>query len=232
MRELGVIFDVDGVLVDSYRAHFESWRRMAHAVGLEMEEPQFAATFGRTSQDIIRQLWGKHLPPGTDIAALDDLKEAAYRDILRQSFPAMDGAGELLAALHRSGFRLAVGSSGPPENVELVIQQLHAERLFQASVNGKQVSHGKPHPEVFLTAAEKLGLAPGQCAVVEDAPAGIEAARRAGMAAIALTGTAPPEILALRAHLVVDSLRDLSSRRIATLIEMVQAGPDDAPAER
>jgi beta-phosphoglucomutase len=224
MHDLGVIFDVDGVLVDSYRAHFESWRRMAHAVGLEMDERQFAATFGRTSQDIIRQLWGEHLPPGTDIAALDDLKEAAYRDILRERFPAMDGAGELLASLHKAGFRLAVGSSGPPENVELVIQQLHAERLFQASVNGKQVTHGKPHPEVFLTAAEKLGLAARQCAVVEDAPAGIEAARRAGMAAIALTGTAPPEVLALRAHLVVDSLRDLSPRRIAQLIEEVQAG--------
>ena len=231
MRELGVIFDVDGVLVDSYRAHFESWRRVAHAVGLEMDERQFAATFGRTSQDIIRQLWGKHLPPGTDIAALDDLKEAAYRDILRQNFPAMDGAPELLAALHRSGFRLAVGSSGPPENVELVIQQLHAAKLFQASVNGKQVSHGKPHPEVFLTAREKLGLAAGKCAVVEDAPAGIEAARRAGMAAIALTGTAPPEILALRAHLVVDSLRDLSPRRIADLIESVRAGEKIEPTE-
>jgi beta-phosphoglucomutase len=229
MRELGVIFDVDGVLVDSYRAHLESWRRMAHAMGLEMAEKDFAATFGRTSQDIIRQLWGKHLPPGTDIAALDDLKEAAYRDILRERFPAMDGAGELLAALHKAGFLLAVGSSGPPENVELVIQQLRAERLFQASVNGKQVTHGKPHPEVFLTAAEKLGLHARQCAVVEDAPAGIESARRAGMAAIALTGTAPPEILALRAHLVVDSLRDLSARRIAELIESVQAGEDVRP---
>jgi beta-phosphoglucomutase len=228
MPELGVIFDVDGVLVDSYRAHFESWRRMAHAVGLEMDEQQFAATFGRTSQDIIRQLWGKHLPPGTDVVALDDLKEAAYRDILRESFPAMDGASELLAALHRAGFRLAVGSSGPPENVELVIQQLHAERLFQASVNGKQVTHGKPHPEVFLTAAEKLGLAAGQCAVVEDAPAGIEAARRAGMAAIALTGTAERGKLAQRAHLVVDSLRDLSPRRIAKLIEAVEAGDNGA----
>lgn len=226
MRELGVIFDMDGVLVDSYQAHFESWRRMAHVIGLEMEPKQFAATFGRTSQDIIRQLWGKHLPPGTDIAALDDLKEAAYRDILRERFPAMDGAGELLIALHKSGIRLAVGSSGPPENVELVIRQLHAEKLFHAAVDGKQVTHGKPHPEVFLKAAEQLGLPPARCAVVEDAPSGIEAARRAGMAAIALTGTAPPEILALRAHLVVDSLCDLSARKISTLIEQVASGRD------
>jgi len=218
MKDLGVIFDMDGVLVDSYRAHFESWNRMLSRHGLAMSEEQFAATFGRTSREIIRQLYADAVEGDEQIAAWDADKEAAYRDVLRERFPEMDGAGELLRSLHEAGFRLAVGSSGPPENVELVRRRLSEGRCISATVDGTQVTHGKPHPEVFLKAAAKLGLAPRRCAVVEDAPAGVEAARRAGMAAIAITGTAPREKLAERAHLVVDSLRELSPGRIAGLV--------------
>jgi beta-phosphoglucomutase len=224
MDDYGVIFDMDGVLVDSYRAHFESWRRTAREVGLEMTEDQFAATFGRTTPEIIRQLWADRFPEGTDVSAWDDRKEAAYREILQEHFPEMDGARELLEALHAAGFRMAIGSSGPPENVELVRRKLCGGRHVAAAVNGRMVAHGKPDPEVFLKAAEGLCLHPARCAVVEDASAGVEAARRAGMVAIALTGTAPREKLAPRAHLVVDSLRELSPRTIAGLIDTVQAG--------
>ncbi len=217
MTDLGVIFDMDGVLVDSYRAHFESWRRLAASIGAEMTEQQFAATFGRTTQDIIRRLWADRIGEA-DLAELDDFKERAYREILEANFPPMDGAAELLGALHEAGFRVAIGSSGPPENVELVLARLPGAEHIAAAVDGHEVSHGKPHPEVFLLAADKLGIRPGDCAVVEDAPAGIEAARRAGMAAIALTGTAERAKLAGRAHLVVDSLRELSPERIAELI--------------
>jgi len=227
MSEMGVIFDMDGVLVDSYRAHFESWRRMGREVGMEMDEAQFAATFGRTTREIIRSLWGDRVPPETDISVWDDRKEALYRDILREGFPAMDGAPELLGALHKAGFALAIGSSGPPENVALVRELLDGAEHIAATVTGREVTHGKPHPEVFLTAAGKLGLAPACCAVVEDAPAGLEAARRAGMAAIAITGTAERARLAERAHRVVDSLRELSPGGIEGLIRTVgaAAGP-------
>jgi beta-phosphoglucomutase len=217
MTGLGVIFDMDGVLVDSYRAHFESWRRLGASIGAEMTEPQFAATFGRTTQDIIRRLWSDRIGDA-DLRELDDFKEAAYRDILDADFPEMDGAGELLGALHEAGFALAVGSSGPAENVELVLRKLPGAEHIAAAVDGHEVTHGKPHPEVFLLAAAKIDIPPANCAVVEDAPAGIEAARRAGMAAIGLTGTAERDKLAERAHLVVDSLRDLSPAQIAELI--------------
>ena len=217
MADLAVIFDMDGVLVDSYRAHFESWRRLAASIGAEMTERQFAATFGRTTQDIIRRLWSDRIGEA-DLAELDDFKERAYREILEASFPEMDGAADLLGALHEAGFRVAIGSSGPPENVELALAKLPGAGHIAAAVDGHEVTHGKPHPQVFLLAAEKLGVRPGDCAVVEDAPAGIEAARRAGMAAIALTGTAERAKLAERAHLVVDSLRELSPAQIAELI--------------
>jgi beta-phosphoglucomutase len=207
---------MDGVLVDSYEAHFLSWRTLARAHGLKMTRHQFAATFGQTSRDIITTLWKV---PDEKIAAWDAEKEALYRKIILADFPEMDGAGELIAALARAGFKLAIGSSGPPENVEAVMQRLPNAEIIDATVNGMEVTHGKPDPEVFLVAAKKLGIQPRRCAVVEDAPAGIEAARRAGMAAVALTGTAARQKLAENADVVVDCLRELTPEQIARLID-------------
>lgn len=218
MAEYAVIFDMDGVLVDSYRAHFESWRRLGRLHGLDMTEQQFAETFGRTSRDIINHLWPDRVSEA-DIPEWDRRKEQFYREILKVSFPEMDGAGQLLRALDQAGLAMAVGSSGPPENVQVVRDCLTAGELLKVTITGMDVTHGKPHPEVFLKASQKLGVPPQRCAVIEDAPAGIEAARRAAMAAIALTGTASRERLAGRAHLVVDSLRELSPRIIAELID-------------
>ena len=218
MADRAVIFDMDGVLVNSYRAHFEAWKRVAARVGKDLTEEEFASTFGRRNREIFRSLWGRHVPE-RQADALGDWKEAQYRRILLSDFPAMDGAGELLAALKAAGFRLAVGSSGPPENVRAALEGLAAAHLFDATVDGSEVRAGKPEPEVFLKAAAKLGVGARACAVVEDAPAGVEAAVRAGMAPIALTGTAPRErLVAAGAHLVVGSLRDLSPERIAALI--------------
>ncbi|HVT88244.1 MAG TPA: HAD family phosphatase [Tepidisphaeraceae bacterium] len=217
LNGMGVIFDVDGVLVNSYRAHLESWQRAAAKHQLKMTEDDFARTFGRTSRDIIAHLWpGRFDEAG--IGKFDEEKESAYRDILRVKFPEMAGASDLIASLHEAGFKLAIGSSGPPENVQLVKQTIRHGEFISAMVNGKDVKHGKPNPEVFLIAAKKLALEAGKCAVVEDAPVGLEAARRAGMAAIGLTGTAKRDALAVHAHVVVDHLSDLTPKIVAELI--------------
>jgi beta-phosphoglucomutase len=212
-----VIFDVDGVLVDSYRAHFQSWRQMfAEQSAPEFTEDQFRATFGRTSRDIIANLYGEL--GEAEIRRWDDRKEELYRDILRRDFPVIDGAVELVTALADAGFALAVGSSGPPANVALTLECLPCGGKFYARVTGADVTRGKPDPQVFLLAARRLGVEPSHCAVVEDAPAGVEAANRAGMASIALVGTATRDELS-HARLVVDSLRDLSPAAIQSLLE-------------
>ena len=211
-----VIFDMDGVLVDSYQAHFESWKRVYSAEGLDYTESAFAADFGRTSRDILRRTLGDGVTDAR-VSELDGRKEAFYRDILRENFPAMDGASELIEALAADGFRLAIGSSGPPENVALVMEQLAGAKRFAATVTGADVTRGKPDPQVFLIAAERLGVPPAACAVVEDAVHGITAAQRAGMAAIALTGTLQRDELSA-ADAVVDSLRQLSPEQIRALI--------------
>ncbi len=211
-----VIFDVDGVLVDSYDAHLRSWVLMARAHGLAITEDEFASTFGQTSREIIARFWGTDLAD----AAREDLdahKEAIYRDLIRADFPAMPGAVELIDALAATGFLLAVGSSGPPENVDLTLERLGRRDAFRAVVTGRDVTRGKPDPQVFQLAAARLDVAADRCVVVEDAPVGIAAARAAGMASVALVGTVPAEQLGA-ADLVAHSLCDLDPSRLGALL--------------
>jgi beta-phosphoglucomutase len=216
-RPRAVIFDVDGVLVDSYDAHLRSWVLMAREHGRELTEDEFAATFGQTSREIIARFWGAELDDA-EREALDARKEAIYRDLIRADFPAMDGAVALIDALAAAGFLLAVGSSGPPENIELTLERLGRRERFQAMVTGRDVIRGKPDPQVFALAAERLGVASHRCIVVEDAPVGIAAADAAGMASVALVGTATAESLSA-ANLVVRSLRELDPPRLAALLD-------------
>lgn len=221
----GVIFDLDGVLIDTYRAHYESWRLVAEENGVTFSERDFARTFGRTSREIIRLQWTGLTLSDERIQAIDDRKEELYRDLVAHDFPAMDGARELIDALRAAGFRLAVGSSAPPENVQLAVSHLGGPRLFDAVVHGRDVRRGKPDPEVFLLGAERMGVAPRACAVIEDAAPGIEAARRAGMASVALvsTGRTETELLAASPLIVVTSLRELTPGTLSALIDGVSA---------
>lgn len=211
-----VIFDVDGVLIDSYQPHFQGWRQMLGELGEAFTEATFRETFGRTNNDIFADLYaGKYTDDQVQAAA--DRKEALYREIITRDFQAIDGAVELIDVLAAADFALAVGSSGPPENVALTLECLDRADRFTARVTGVDVTRGKPDPQVFLLAAEKLGVAPAQCVVVEDAPAGVAAAKAAEMACVALVGTATREQLA-QADLVVESLRELTADAIAMLI--------------
>lgn len=216
MPELAVIFDVDGVLVDSYQAHFQSWRRLFRELGTDTTEEAFAATFGRTSREILRDKFGDRFDEA-QLREFDERKEHYYREAFRENFVPMDGATELIDALAADGFALGIGSSGPAANVELAIELLGLGSRFVAKVTGADVTRGKPDPQVFQLAAERLGLTPAACAVVEDAVHGITAANRAGMVSVALTGTAPRPQLA-HARLVVDSLHELSPARFRELI--------------
>ncbi len=227
-----VIFDVDGVLADSYRAHFESWRLLARELGFELSEAAFAETFGRTSRDIIRLFRRGENPDEAELRRLDDRKEALYRELVAERFPAMDGARELVDSLAREGIRIAVGSSGPPENVELALDRLGIRPAVRAVVTGRDVTRGKPDPEVFLRAAQRLGAPPSRCAVIEDARAGIEAAKAAGMVAVALvsTGRTSREFADSGADLVVASLRELDPARLRSLA--ARSGTAAPPIQR
>jgi len=216
MFELAVIFDVDGVLVDSYQAHLQSWQRLFQELGFEYTEEEFAAGFGRTSREILRDKLGDQLNDQR-LREIDEQKELFYREAFRNAFLPMEGAAELVEALAADGALLGIGSSGPAANVALAIELLGLAQYFSVKVTGADVSRGKPDPQVFLLAAERLGALPEACAVIEDAVPGVTAANRAGMTSIGVTGTATRERLG-HAKLVVDSLRELSPARIRELV--------------
>jgi len=214
---LGVIFDVDGVLLNSYQMHFECWMSLAEEDGIVITESEFRSLFGRRGREIAREVWGPEFPE-QQIVSIHRRKQALYRESLQRNLPAMDGAVQLIDALVEAGLVLAVGSSAPPANVEMTLERLDRRQAFSAIVTGSDVTRGKPDPRVFLLAAQRLGLEPSHCAVIEDAPVGIAAAVTGGMTAIALLGTAPADRFT-QAHLVVNSLHQLSPKRIADLIQ-------------
>jgi len=209
-NRLAVIFDIDGVLVDSYAVHFQSWQMAAERFGFTMSEQQFAKTFGQTSRSIIQLLITGAAASDGRVKEIDEYKEAAYRQIITADFPTMPGALDLIDALAADGFALAVGSSGPQENVQLALDRLGRRAVFAADVSGSDVTRGKPDPEVFQVAAQRLGVPPESCAVIEDAAAGVAAANAAGMLSVALVSTGHHADEFSEADHVVDRLDQLS----------------------
>ena len=224
---LGVIFDIDGVLLDSYKLHYECWRAVAEKDSVALSEKQFDSLFGRRGNEIVREIWGEELP-AEQVVSIHREKQALYRERLQGNFPEMDGAIQLIDGLLAEGFVLGIGSSAPPANVEMSLRGLDRTNSFKAVVSGDEVTRGKPDPQVFLLAAQRMEVEPSSCAVIEDAPAGIAAALDAGMTAIALAGTAPPGSLTA-AHLVVTSLRQLTPERVADLIRRRRDRPLPLP---
>ena len=214
----GVLFDMDGVLVDSGAAHAESWRVVARQHDITVSDDEFRRTFGRPSRDIVRILWGAHVTDAF-IAEIDEEKEAAYRELIAGRVPLMDGCRAILAALRDAGYVLAVATSGPPQNLQLVLREGEIGEFFTATVHGFDIEHGKPEPDCFLLAAERCGLAPADCVVVEDAPVGVQAGKAAEMPVIGLVGTNTAELLAdAGADRVIERLSDVTPAWVGELL--------------
>jgi beta-phosphoglucomutase family hydrolase len=212
-----VIFDMDGVLADTGPIHFESWVKMGEEIGVRFTRDIFEKTFGRTSPAIIRQLVG----PDVDEAFIEkwaNFKEHYYRELVRDKLKPLPGVISIINELKSVGFKLAVGSSGPPENVEFLLSRLRIKDCFDTIITAAEVKKGKPEPEVFLIAAKTININPKNCLVIEDAPVGIEAAKRAGMISIALTTTHHKEEL-LDAHLIIKDLTEITVGDIKNLFE-------------
>ncbi len=210
------IFDMDGVLVDSSQAHFAAWSELGRRISEPFSRAFFDQTFGMHNAQIF-PLWLGDLS-AERIQELSLEKEALYREAAAGEVQALEGAVELVRALDEADFALAVGSSGPRANVELILRILGVAECFDALSTGDDVTHGKPHPEVFSKAAERLGLEPARCLVLEDAPQGIEAALRAHMRVLAVTSSRPAADLQ-DAHRIVHSLREVGPAELAALID-------------
>ncbi len=209
-----VIWDLDGVIIDSAEAHLKSWHRLAQEEGLPFSDDQFWATFGWRNDTIIPTLWGS-MPPER-LRALADRKEAYFREFVRDTAAPLPGAIELLSSLHDAGYAQALASSTPIENIELISQVLGLKRYLSVFVSGETVARGKPAPDIFLKAVAELHVAPAQSLVIEDAVAGVEAAHAGGMRCLAVAGNR--DLPGLRAaDLMVKDLTEVNVERIRQL---------------
>ena len=200
-----VLWDVDGTLIDSSEYHWLSWRDSLAAEGFPLTREQFAATFGQRNDEILRLYFGADYP-AAEVGRVADAKEEAYRRLVRErGISPLPGVRPWLERLRARGWRQAVASSAPRLNLDAILDALRLRDYFAAVVSAEDVTAGKPDPQVFLVAAERLGVPPSSCVVVEDAPAGVEAARRARMRAVGVLSSHP----ALDADLSVRTLEEL-----------------------
>jgi beta-phosphoglucomutase len=204
----GAIWDLDGTLVDTAANHFSAWRALMQEQGRDLTYEQFQPTFGLRNDDVLTRHFG-FSGDAARIAALGERKEVMFRASLeRDGITLQPGAGALVQHLRALGARQAIASSAPPANIALMVRLLGFEDAFDAVVSSEEVTHGKPAPNIFLRAAERLDLPPARTVVLEDAIAGVQAGKAAGAKVIAIASTAPPEKLEA-ADLVMRSFEEV-----------------------
>lgn len=185
------IFDMDGTIVDNMSFHTDSWIAFFKRRGQDIDaEEFFRTTAGRQGKEIIRAHMGEHLLDH-EVLELNLEKESVYREMYEPHRKTVTGFDDLIEQAKLRDVALAVATAAPNANIEFTLDGLDLRRHFNTVVGAADVARGKPHPDVFLLAAERCGVAPEDCIVFEDAPLGVEAARRAGMRCVVLTTTLP-----------------------------------------
>lgn len=200
-----VLWDMDGTLLDSAEYHWFAWRDALSAEGHPITYEQFQATFGQRNDTILRSYFGPDLSD-EEIQRIGDSKEEQYREMVRtRGVSLLPGVHTWLTRLHAAGWRQAIATAAPRKNATTIIEVLNIEPYIDALTSAEDVQRGKPDPQVFLLAAEQVSVPPSRCIVVEDAPAGLEGARHAGMRAIGVRSSHTD----LHADIVVDTLDQL-----------------------
>jgi len=199
----GVIWDMDGVLVDTGEFHFPAWSQALSEHGIPFTRELFRTTFGMNNAGILTVLLGQ-VPPPELLAEISNRKEQLFRQAVRGHAQPLPGVLAWLGRLRAVGLRQAIASSAPPANIDALVDELGLRTYFDAIVSGSDLP-GKPDPAVFLEAACLIGVPPERCVVVEDAVAGVEGARRAGMKCVAVTTTNPAQALK-EADVIVERL--------------------------
>ncbi|MES2899161.1 MAG: HAD family phosphatase [Pseudomonadota bacterium] len=196
MTKRAFIFDMDGTIVDNMSFHTASWITFFQRRGKDIDADEFfRTTAGRQGKEIIRSHMGEHLAD-EEVTALNLEKESVYRELYKPHRKTVSGFDGLIAEAKARSVALAVATAAPNANIEFTLDGLDLRSHFDAIVGAADVARGKPNPDVFLLAAERCGVAPEHCIVFEDAPLGVEAARRAGMKAVVLTTTLPASAFA------------------------------------
>jgi len=214
LKPRAVLWDMDGTLLDSAEYHWLAWREILAAERYELTHDEFVATFGQRNDTILRGWLGADLPLA-EVDRIGGSKEARYRELVRErGITLLPGVQSWLTRLKAAGWRQAIASAAPRPNVEAIVAALSLDGYLDAISSAEDVQRGKPDPQVFLVAAERVAVLPARCIVVEDAPAGIEGAHRAGMSAIGVRTTHA----GIQADIVVDTLAELPDDAFARLL--------------
>jgi beta-phosphoglucomutase family hydrolase len=216
----GVIWDMDGVLVDTGEFHFRAWSQALPEFGIPFTRELFRATFGMNNAGILTMLLGRTPVPEL-LGEISDRKEQLFRQAVRGRAQLLPGVQAWLERLEAAGVRQAIASSAPPANIDALVDELGLRDYFDAIASGFDLP-GKPDPAVFLKAARLIGVPPERCVVVEDAVAGIGAARRAGMKCVAVTTTNPARALK-EADVIVERLDALPLDTFERLLAEAEA---------
>jgi len=209
-----VLWDMDGTLIDSEEFHWISWRETLAKEGFAITHEQFLRSFGQRNDSIIPQWLGKEATPER-IAKVANAKEELYRDLVRtKGMQPLPGVASWVHRLHHQGWLQAIASAAPRPNIDVVLEALGAAHCFQGIVSAEDVHRGKPDPEVYLAAASRVAASPDRCIVIEDAVAGVEGARTAGMRSIGVSRNGKD----LPADIVVRSLDLLDSEAFDRLL--------------
>jgi beta-phosphoglucomutase len=209
-----VIWDMDGVIVDSGPHHFQSWHSTLEEYSLTVTGTQLRRMFGMTSPEVVRVLFGSDVKEEF-VTQLVEEKEVLFRAAIKENAAYLPGVEYWLDAFQQAGISQAIASSGSQENIDAVLDALSTRRFLNEVVSGKNLP-SKPDPAVFLQAARQLGINPEACLVIEDAIAGVAGAKAAGMKCLAVTTTNPPQELA-GADVILQNLEFLSDNTLALL---------------
>jgi len=217
MKYSALIFDMDGTIVHNMPIHNQAWEDVLSEAGVHIDQEEFnRSTTGKKTPEILRLMLGPELSD-SDLAYWGERKEALYRERFACCREPLPGLLRLLEQAHTLGIPMAVASAAPPENIPFILDGLDLRRHFQAVVGGHDVRNGKPDPEIFLKSARMLGVEPEKCLVFEDALAGIEAARRAGMDAVMICTTIDAHEVAGQLH-VLRAVPDFTHLDLPTLL--------------
>lgn len=217
MAAFGIIFDMDGVIVDNHHYHYKAWKSMFEKYQLSISEKDYKSNInGRTLPEILNYIFNKEVSK-EEIEKYGTEKEALYRRLYKAHIVPIPGLPEFLETLKNQDIPVAVGTSSMQENIDFTLDLTFLRKYFDTVIDASMVTKGKPHPEVYLKAAKALDMPPEKCFVFEDALSGIEAAKRAGCKVIALATTHPKEELQ-HADLVIEDFQSITIERLQKIL--------------
>lgn len=213
--KFAVLWDMDGVLVDTGDFHYTAWRETFDELGIPFGREDFRKTFGMNNAGILERIT-RRKPTADEVSQISETKEARFRDLVEGKAKLLPGVETWLTQFQAWEFKQAITSSAPPANIEFLVNELKIKEYFDEIVSGFDLP-GKPRPDVFLKAADALQIRAGNCVVIEDAIAGVEGAALAGMKSVAVTTTNPASQLA-KADLVVQNLGKLDTQDFLSML--------------